>query len=459
VLPETRRKLLLPVALYAAVSLAFLLVPQLNPCGYNAVHWLHMSNASVRIRPYYGTVFPVPTDHTGDPRVYSLPVLFSRICGEALVPYVAKLPLLAIAVMSVMPFFLPERSQRIRAVVVASALCVLSYFLSYATVWELNYVTIPPVLLVLLWLRRQEATPGLRRLLTGTFCVSLVVFLPTASFLAPDDDLRRFQSLCALQRVLPAAAAFLGLFVYGMAFCWLELRRQRPAVRQLLRGLPSLLFVGGTLAVLLGTVLAAVYSTAPSRLLKPYHEWGRFDWTAHFEDILSRPGIAPLASARMHWALARLYHAEKPRVALEHYRAVAAVGFDPASDQKELGKFLCELGELSESLKPDCAQILADLAWRLATSRADVLHNGEPAIEFAFRADQLCGGRPETLQALAAAYAEAGLFPQALDTARQAFDLAIQQDKADLAERLRSAIRLYESNQPLRQVSPDSLPR
>ena len=138
-----------------------------------------------------------------------------------------------------------------------------------------------------------------------------------------------------------------------------------------------------------------------------------------------------------------------------------AVAYDPASDQKELGKFLCELGEFDQALKPDCAQILTDLAWRLATSRADARRNGEQAVEFASRADQLCGGsRPETLQALSAAYAEAGLFPQALGTARQALDLALQQNKAELADRLRSAIGLYESNRPVRQppISPHFSP-
>ncbi len=44
-LPETRRKLLLPLAVYAAVSLLFLLVGGLNPGGYNGIHWLNIIGA------------------------------------------------------------------------------------------------------------------------------------------------------------------------------------------------------------------------------------------------------------------------------------------------------------------------------------------------------------------------------------------------------------------------------
>ena len=45
-LPETRRRLLAPLAVYAMVSLLFLLVGGLNPGGYNGIHWLNMLRMS-----------------------------------------------------------------------------------------------------------------------------------------------------------------------------------------------------------------------------------------------------------------------------------------------------------------------------------------------------------------------------------------------------------------------------
>ena len=81
-----------------------------------------------------------------------------------------------------------------------------------------------------------------------------------------------------------------------------------------------------------------------------------------------------------------------------------------------------------------------------------VARNGGEAVEIARRADQLSGGRePAILGTLAAAYAEAGRFPEALQTARQALDLATQQNKQSLAKSIRAQIRLYESGTPYRE--------
>ena len=56
-LPEIRRKLILPVAVYAAVSLLLLLVPRLNPGGYNGVHWQYMFSGSLEVRPLVRVCF------------------------------------------------------------------------------------------------------------------------------------------------------------------------------------------------------------------------------------------------------------------------------------------------------------------------------------------------------------------------------------------------------------------
>ena len=88
----------------------------------------------------------------------------------------------------------------------------------------------------------------------------------------------------------------------------------------------------------------------------------------------------------------------------------------------------------------------------MATSPLASLRNGEEAVEIARRADQLSGGRePAILGTLAAAYAEAGRFSEALQTARKALDLAAQQNKQPLAKSIRAQIRLYESGRPYRE--------
>ena len=70
------------------------------------------------------------------------------------------------------------------------------------------------------------------------------------------------------------------------------------------------------------------------------------------------------------------------------------------------------------------------LAWVLATCPEASVRNGAEAVELARRAVKLSDGRePAILGTLAAAYAEAGRFPEAVQTARKALELATQQNK------------------------------
>jgi hypothetical protein len=75
------------------------------------------------------------------------------------------------------------------------------------------------------------------------------------------------------------------------------------------------------------------------------------------------------------------------------------------------------------------------------------------AVKYAERAVQLSGGRnPAYLDTLAAAYAEAGRFPEAVSTAQKALDLAEHQNRAPLVDGLNTRIKLYESQQPYHDV-------
>jgi uncharacterized protein YqfA (UPF0365 family) len=55
------------------------------------------------------------------------------------------------------------------------------------------------------------------------------------------------------------------------------------------------------------------------------------------------------------------------------------------------------------------------------------------------------------LDTLAAAYTEAGRFPEAAQTARRALALATQQNKQPLVEALKARIILYEARTPYRE--------
>jgi tetratricopeptide (TPR) repeat protein len=82
-------------------------------------------------------------------------------------------------------------------------------------------------------------------------------------------------------------------------------------------------------------------------------------------------------------------------------------------------------------LQPDFPEALSRLAWILCTAPQAEYRNGEEALPMAERACELTGRKePRFLATLAAAYAEAGRFPEAVSFAQQARDLAAGQKLA-----------------------------
>jgi hypothetical protein len=80
--------------------------------------------------------------------------------------------------------------------------------------------------------------------------------------------------------------------------------------------------------------------------------------------------------------------------------------------------------------------------------------NGPEAVKLAERAVQLTGGREAIyLDTLAAAYAEAGRFDKALETARRGLEIATHQGHSQLGEGLASRSP-FEDRKPCRDSPP-----
>src|SRR5437660_1879025 len=81
----------------------------------------------------------------------------------------------------------------------------------------------------------------------------------------------------------------------------------------------------------------------------------------------------------------------------------------------------------SMELEPNSPVALANAAWILATAADESLRNGSEALELSLRANNLSGGTdPFTLHALAAAYAEKGKYPEAIETAKRGLRIATE---------------------------------
>ncbi len=101
--------------------------------------------------------------------------------------------------------------------------------------------------------------------------------------------------------------------------------------------------------------------------------------------------------------------------------------------------------ELDDQLSPACN----NLAWMLASHPDPQIRNGRLAVELAERACRLTGNeQPFFLGTLAAAYAEAGRFSDAIATAEKARDLARKAGLKSVVERNEQLLELYRTGRP-----------
>jgi len=149
--------------------------------------------------------------------------------------------------------------------------------------------------------------------------------------------------------------------------------------------------------------------------------------------------------------------------AIEHSRAALLIQPNNADCHTILAIALDEEGQSVEAVKhyekalqisPQSVSALNNLAWLLATGSNASLRNGAGAIQLARQADQLSGGTNAlVLRTLAAAYAEAGQFGKAIESARTAMQLGRSQRADSLVTELQQQIALYELALPYREMA------
>ncbi len=258
------------------------------------------------------------------------------------------------------------------------SLCILSHFLCCYRVQEYHYTTLLPVLPVLLWLWQRESVPRFRRLLMTSFVVSLLVFVPTLSFLARPER-HRFENINLLERVVPVVVAFFCLTVYGAASTWVARRRPRLITTQMRDQIWPTLRLGGVLGVLLGSVLAAAYLTVPSRLLSPLSKWKDQDYRRHYEESIAQLqralALAPTCAEAHNNLGNALAGRGQVDSAIAHYQRALEIKPDYAEAHNNLALALAGRGEVDSAIahyrkaleiEPDYAEAHHNLALALA---------------------------------------------------------------------------------------------
>jgi tetratricopeptide (TPR) repeat protein len=149
--------------------------------------------------------------------------------------------------------------------------------------------------------------------------------------------------------------------------------------------------------------------------------------------------------------------------AIAHYQKALQISPDSAAIRNNLQSALLQKGRVSEviaycqkalQINPDSPVVLNNLAWLLATCPDTSIRNGAQAVKYAERACALTHYR-ETLMVgtLAAAYAEAGRFDDAIATAEKAIALAEKNHEPELLQKNRELLELYRAHKPYHEIS------
>jgi Flp pilus assembly protein TadD len=155
--------------------------------------------------------------------------------------------------------------------------------------------------------------------------------------------------------------------------------------------------------------------------------------------------------------------------ALSHQNDQAIVQFqnalrlqpDDAGAELELAMIFADNRQVADArshcrralaLDPNSVAALNNLAWLLATTSDPRLRDGGEAVRLAEHACQLTRyQKPFLMGTLAAAYAEAGRFNDAVTTAQKARDLALAQGQKEVAAKDEQLLELYKSGRAYHQ--------
>ncbi len=193
---------------------------------------------------------------------------------------------------------------------------------------------------------------------------------------------------------------------------------------------------------------------------------GRVDEAiAHFQTALQiNPGYA---EAHINLGTILL---QKGKVddAIVHFQKALQITPDNVVARNNLRNALLQKGRVDEAIThykkalqitPDSPDVLNNLAWLLAASPDARIRDGVQAVKYAERACELTHyGATLLVGTLAAAYAEAGRFDDAIAAAQKACALASAAGEQELLETNRKLLALYRAHQPYHEAPGKFVP-
>jgi Tfp pilus assembly protein PilF len=258
-----------------------------------------------------------------------------------------------------------------------------------------------------------------------------------AAFLRDSFKLEQAQKECeAALRLAPnyswAHNVLGGVFMMGGKY-----DKAEAELRTALRLEPRRLDVHLTLGRL------ALFRNLPVEAAAEYRSVLAFDIT----DPQAHCGLGQALAMQGKLDEARAQYAEALRLSPRYAEAHFQLGVVLAMQHKPAEAIPQYQTALDLNIQPDRADVLNNLAWILAANPHPEVRNGAQAVRFASEACKLTrDSSPLLIGTLAAAYAEAGRFDEAVNTAQKAGNLAQAQGNKALAQRNLELIAIYRSH-------------
>ncbi len=223
-LKQTRKAAVRAIAVYAVVSLAFLVLPFLNP---DAMSWKQRADLATHPETVRQTmniytnnfvVTPPMKDNSvhwlammglSDYRmlhvdVYSLSAFLDMALQQHTAEAWFRAPGILVLEMSLLVMLIDDNRKRLEAAATVLMAATMMLFVTYGLVWEYHYTMVFPVVAVLLMRQRQTIADGI------ICALGLIVWLPSLFiFVNAGDATSQFvQTLIRVDRVVPAALIF-----------------------------------------------------------------------------------------------------------------------------------------------------------------------------------------------------------------------------------------------------------
>ncbi|MGA2280317.1 MAG: tetratricopeptide repeat protein [Verrucomicrobiota bacterium] len=350
----------------------------------------------------------------------------------------------------------------VTAVFLFFVICALTIclFFSASSRYELDFLPALMLLAVIGILGLERAlvsSPAWRRIARWGWCLLLaysVVFNILASVEAHavanylvgnsllnqrrvDEAVEHFQKALALQ---PESAAFHA----GLGSAFYQKRRMNEAIVEYQKALE----------------IKPDFAEAHNNLGYSLLQMGRVNEAiTHFQRTLEiKPDFAETHKT-LGDSLLRIGRVDE---AIVHYRKAMELRPGLVEVYNSLGNAFCRKRMTTEAmayyqkaieLQPQFIPAQINLAWMLATWPEPSVRNGGRAVALAEQANQFSKDKdPLILRTLAAAYAEAGRYSEAVLTAKQALALAVTQSNTGLTNVLQKEIGLYQTNSPCRFI-------